>query len=364
MNVPRVEYMYWAKTSPRVKYDLSSSGVPDVAPEEYGARPGDLSAGELGPYGHPELIQLVAERYGVAEDNVVLVPGTSTGVYLALSTSIERRDTVLVESPAYDLLFRSAQFFGAEFEFVPRLDDEGYAPDLDAVERGLRNGSRAVLLSDLHNPSGRALGENIRKDLVELTARHDAYLIIDEVYGDYAHVNCGRPLRTAASLAPHVITTSSLTKVYGLGGLRTGWLLAEPSVADRARNVMDHLSVNNSAPGMNLAIRAFRNMDRLVARTHGRYERGWPVVRQWLADRPDVSCTGNDGATFVFLNLGPEVETQRILDLALSRYETKFVPGRFFDRPHHLRLGFCLPPDDLREALSRLGECIDEVGRR
>jgi len=363
MKVPRVEYMYWAKTVPRVTYNLAGSGAPNAAPEEYGAEPQDLSAEELGPYGHPQLVAALAARYGVGESSLVLVPGASMGNYLALVAALEPGDTVLLEAPNYECLPRAVELFGGRVELFERHPSQRWAPDLTTIEDGLRRGARAVLISNLHNPSGLRLEDRDLNALLDLTDRHGATLIIDEVYLDYLHVNKGAKLHTAASLGPHLITTNSLTKVYGLGGLRAGWLMAAPETAERVCRAMDHLVVNNASPSMNLAIRALGHIKRLEARTRRLYQQGWPVTRQWLEARPDLSCPGNDGALFVFVNLGPGLDAQRLLDRLVQAHDTLVAPGRFFGRPDYVRVSFALPPEQLREALSRLGQAIDETRR-
>jgi aspartate/methionine/tyrosine aminotransferase len=361
MQVPRIEYMYWAKTRVRVKYDLAASGVPLACPEDYGARAEDLCAAERGPYGHPKLIEALALRYGVSEASVVPVPGASMGNYLALVAAVDRGDELLVERPNYECLPRAAEFFGAAVEWFDRIESRRWAPDLQQVEEGLRRGAGAVLLSNLHNPSGMRLKSDELVALADMTARAGASLIIDEVYLDYLHVNRGGAPSTAASLAPHIIATSSLTKVYGLGGLRAGWLIATPEAAERVRRAMDYLMVNNSSVSMNLAIRALENMSALEARTRRMYERGRPVVRSWLDACDDLRCWGDDGAVFVLVDLGAGVDDWRLTERLIERYDVAVVPGTFFGCPGHIRVSFTLPPDPLREALDRVRRAIDEA---
>jgi aspartate/methionine/tyrosine aminotransferase len=194
-----------------------------------------------------------------------------------------------------------------------------------------------------------------------MTDRAGAWLIIDEVYLDYMHANRGGELRTAASLGPHVIATSSLTKVYGLGGLRAGWLMSSPEITERVRDAMDHMMVNNASPSMNLAIRALENADRLCDRTRRIYETGRPIVERWLRSRPDLTCAGDDGAVFVFITLPDGVDDRHVLELLVSKYDTVVVPGSFFGAPGHIRVSFILPESDQTEALDRLGRAIDQA---
>ena len=364
MIVPRVEYMYWAKTAPAATYNLAMSGMPHVPPDEYGARPEDLNGGKHHPYGDPRLIEAIAERYGVDPAGVVLLPGTSLANFVALAANLERGATVLVETPVYDCIPRTVEFFGCQTRHVERRAGDRFQPDLQQVEDGLQDGAAAVFLTDLHNPSGLRLTDDTLRELADLTARHGAALIIDEVYRDALHICGGEPLRTAASLAPHVTTTNSLTKVYGLGRLRAGWLIAEPQVAERARNAGDCLMVVNPSPTMNLAVRAFANVARLEERSRNIHARGWAVVRDWLAGHPDITCPGNEGTIFVWLNLSERIDARRLVERLVEKYDTLVVPGHFFGCPHHVRLGFGREPELVREGLDRLDKALADCRRQ
>ncbi len=361
MNIPRIEYMYWAKNRPAATYNLAVSGVPDVVPEDYGAQPEDLGNGVRGPYGDPRLIEAIAARYSVDPAGVVPLPGTSMANFVAVAANIERGDTVLVELPTYECLPRAVEFFGGCVRTFDRREDARYAPDLQQVEVGLRAGARAVMVSDLHNPSGLRLSESDRQALVNLTLRYGAALIIDEVYLDAAYLAGRAPLHTAATLGPHITVTNSLTKVYGLGPVRAGWLIGSPQVAERARNACDYLMVNNASTSMNLGARALSNIARLEQRSRKIHAAAWPILHEWLERRPHLRCTGNDGAVFVLIRLPDGLNAAPFVDHLVRWHDTLVVPGSFFQLPGHIRLGFAVEPELLREGLSRFDAAVSEL---
>jgi aspartate/methionine/tyrosine aminotransferase len=256
---------------------------------------------------------------------------------------------------------RAVEFLGGRVRYFDRRESERFAPDLQQIEDGLRAGVRAVFLSDLHNPSGLRLGDDVRRSLVKLTGRHGASLIVDEVYLDAAYLAGRAPLQTAATLAPDVTVTNSLTKVYGLGPVRAGWLVGSPQVAERARNACDYLMVNNASPAMNLGLRALSNIARLEQRSRDVYTRAWPIVHEWLERRPHLFCPGNDGAVFVLIRLPDGLGAAPFVDHLVRRHDTLVVPGGFFQLPGHVRLGFAVEPALLREGLRRIDAALCEL---
>lgn len=363
MGVREVEFLKWAKLHRRCRFEMAGSGMLAPRPEDFDAQTASLPLEEHGRYGRPALIQAIAHRYGEPPERVLPVAGTSTANFMALACAANPGDRVLIEQPAYEPLPRVAEFLHLQPVPLRRPAGNRFIPDVDSVSGGLAGGARAVVISNLHNPSGLCCPQDVLHTIAELCGRRHATLIVDEVYLDFAHVNRGCARSTAANLGDHVIATSSLTKVYGLGSLRAGWLLANPETIEQARRVMDHIMVVNAAPAEALAVQALRAIDRLAERTRRLYYANYPVLRDWLASRDDLISYGNDGALFEFVGVAGVADTRPLCELLAKQYETQIVPGHFFGAPDHVRIGFALENDALKEGLSRLSEGLDRFRR-
>jgi aspartate/methionine/tyrosine aminotransferase len=237
----------------------------------------------------------------------------------------------------------------------------GFEVSLEEIKAGLKRGARAVALTNLHNPSGQLLSQGEVKRIAAACADAGATLIVDEVYLDSTHIVGNGPLWTAANLADNVIASSSLTKVYGLGGLRIGWLLVPPSLVERVRRIMDLLSVVNSAPSSSLAILAFSRMAGLEERFRKFHQEGQPVFRRWIAEQSLLSGYPNHGALFECVRLPEGVTSTALNELLVTEYDTQVVPGHFFDLDDHVRISLNLPPADLAEGLSRISRAVGEL---
>ncbi len=356
-----MDYLRWAKLHQKVRYEMTVSGVPSVRHDEWAADQATVSLDVEGPYGNPTLIKLLADRYGVGPERILPVPGASSGNFIALGAAAQRGGTVMLENPIYEPIERVASFLALTVLPLERTPVDGFDVSVSAVESGLGNGANVVVLTNLHNPSGRLLPQDAVTQLAELCARYDATLIIDEVYLDSTYLNCGAPLWTAAQLADNVITVNSLTKVYGFSGLRAGWLFLPEGLMERAQAVMDLLSVDNAAPAASLAVHALQQIERWEERFRGYYREGRPIFEAWLAEEPMVTAHDNYGAIFECLRLPVGVHAGRFNDRLVAEYDTQVVPGTFFDMDDHIRLSTTLPAPDLKEALVRVSACLRDV---
>src|SRR5581483_11316090 len=150
--------------------------------------------------------------------------GTSFANFLAMATILNPGDEVLIENPHYGLLSDTVQYIGAEVRLFPRLAEEGYGVNPARVREAMSPRTKLIVLTNLHNPSSVLTPDATLREVVELARSVGARVLVDEVYLDAVYENTPR---TSFHLGPEVVVTNSLTKVYGVSGLRCGWILAE-----------------------------------------------------------------------------------------------------------------------------------------
>jgi len=351
------EYMEWAKLRSQARFSLASSGMPDVPMTELPVRLEELELTAPGQYGYPPLQERLARRLGVAVDCVVAAAGTSMANYLALDALLEPGDEALIEEPSYELLVRAAEHLGARIVRFPRRHEHGFRLDPAEVERALTPATRLIVLTNLHNPSSALTEESALREIQLLARRVGARVLVDEVYLETLYDV--RPWRSAFRLGPEFVTTGSLTKAYGLSGLRCGWILAEPDLARRIWRLNDLFGVNAAHPAERLSVVALDNLDRIARRARALLEANRRLLHGFLDARRDLACGRPEFGTVVF----PRLEHGAVDALCrrlLERYETSVVPGRFFGRPEHFRVGISVPTEMLAEGLERLAKALDE----
>lgn len=362
MSVPRVmrsEYMEWAKTRQAERYTLAFSGIKGMTLAELGASLDDVELDGVDRYGHPPLIEALAKKSGVPASHVLLATGTSGANHLAFATLLAAGDEVAMETPVYEPMERLARHLGASVRFFPRRRENGFRVDPDDVAAAVNSRTRAVVTSNLHNPAPVAIDESTMRAIGAIADRVGAKVIVDEAYLDAAFEQAPP---SAGRLGDAFVVTTSLTKVFGLSGLRAGWIVAKPELALRMRHLKNLFGVNEAHPAERLAIVALGKSDAILARARAILDANRSTWDSFLGGRDDLEADRATIGTTAF----PRVLTgdaDRLCELLRERYETSLVPGRFFGAPEHVRLGLCGDPATFPEGLARLGRALDDVRR-
>lgn len=350
------DYMHWAKHQPPVRYRLSTSEVPHVRLDRLPLTLGDL---DLDGASHPRyrpLRQAIAARYNVDADMVVAADGCSMANFLAMAALIAPGDHVLVEQPVYEPLLSAAHFLQARIGRIERRAENGFQLDLSAVEAALTDDTRLIVLTNLHNPSGVLLGEDVLRAVGAMASARGARVLIDEVYLDAAVP----PRRSAIHLGPAFVCTNSLTKVYGLSGLRCGWILAEPDLAMRMVRLNDLFGVNQAHQGERLGCFAFEHLDAVIGDNPALLARNRAAFDRFVEGRTDLECHPAIHGITAFPRWAGG-DTVRLDDHLRAHYDTGIVPGGWFEAPDYFRVGFGLSGADFDEGLKRLGAALADL---
>ena len=362
MNGSRVVgsvYMDWAKRNQVAPHTLAVSGIMGLRWDELGATEADLELDGRVGYGNAALLEAYAARSRVAPERVVLAAGTSGANHLALAAILVDGGEVALESPVYEPLESLVRYLGATVRSFQRRHENGFRIDPDDVARAVTPRTRAIVLSNLHNPSSALVDEATLRALGGIADRVGAKVVADEVYLDAAF-EAAPP--SGATLGDAFVVTTSLTKVFGLGGLRAGWIVAEPALAERMWALKNLFGVNEAHPAERLALVALRRSEEILARTRRILDANRKVWHAFLAGRDDLEALPLQFGTTSF----PRVtggSADRLCDILRQRYETSLVPGRFFGAEAHVRVGLCGDPGRFPAAVERLGAALDELKR-
>jgi hypothetical protein len=358
-------YMRWAKTRPRVTYDLASSGLLPVTTEELLGSVAAKDAFQIsGPNdeGFVPLREAIGRRYQVRVDEVAIAPGASGANFLAVLALAGPGDDVLVESPAYDPLLAVVRVAGANVMRFARQWETGFALDPDAVAHAMTPRTRLIILSNAHNPSGALAPAETLRQIGDLASVAGALVLVDEVYAE-ARIDDDLAAPPAARLGESFITTSSLTKAYGLAGLRCGWVLAAPAVAERIRVARDVVDGSGPFVAERLALTAFEHIDRLRARARAILDENLHTLRAMAASHPRLEWLEPHAGTTAFPRVRGVEDTSALVDRLIREHDTIVVPGRFFQAPQHIRIAFGGEPAIVRTAVERLAIALQTLER-
>ncbi len=350
------DYMHWFKLQAPVRFSLSSSEVPHFRLDSLPLTIADL---DLDGASHPRyapLRQAIAGRHGVTPEQVVTANGTSMANFLAMAALIAPGDEVIFERPAYEPMLSTARFLGADIKRVERLPDCDFAVDLDQLRGLVTARTRLIVVTNLHNPTGALTSEQELTEIGRIAADVGAHVLVDEVYLDSA----APPRPTSALLGPQFIVTSSLTKVYGLSGLRCGWILATPELAERIWRLNDLFGVNRPHQSEMLSCFALSHLDEVTAGTADRLATNRSIFNDFAASRDDIECMKAEHGITVFPRWTGG-DTEPLNALLRSKYAASIVPGRWFEYPDRFRAGLGGDTEMLKQGLSRLASALDEL---
>jgi hypothetical protein len=342
--------MHWAKTQSRARFNLATSGVGSFPLAELPRQP-VLEINGDSTYGYAPLQQAIARKCGVDPDCVVAAAGTSMANHLAMAALIEPGDELLIEHPAYELLVSAALFLGAQVKRFARVEESGFALDPAAIRGGLTAKTKLIVVTNLHNPSSVLTPDAVLREIGDLALSVGAHVLVDEVYLDAVYEDTPR---TAFQLGPEFIVTNSLTKVYGLSGLRCGWILAQPDLARAMWRLNDLFGSIPAHAAELLSVAAFEQLDFIRERARKVVEADRALLGGFLARQPAVSAPRTAWGTTAFLRL-PGADVDQLLARLRSDYETTAVPGRFFEMPDHFRIGMGVNTEMFGEGLRRVG---------
>ncbi len=353
-------YTHAAKLAPPIRFDLRSSAVHPVSLAELPIRPADLELGPQDSYGSPLLIERLALRAGVSAECIVPTIGTSLANHLALSALFDPGDEVLIEEPTYDPLLHTARLLGATVRRFPRRAENNFAIDPEDVRRAITSRTRVIALCNLHNPTSAAVDDPTLRAIGEAAATAGARVLVDEVYREAIW---GAASRHALSLGDNFVVTTSLTKAYGLGSLRCGWILAEPVLASRMRKMQDLFGSNAPHIAEQLSAVALSSIDRLEARARLSLDANRAAAAEILSPCSNLELTiPPHGTTLAPRLLSGAVEP--FCELLRTKYEVGVVPGFHFEMPHHFRIGLGGPPDLTRTSLHRLARALNDLAKQ
>jgi aspartate/methionine/tyrosine aminotransferase len=347
--------MEWAKTRPAARFDLAIS---NVLAASIGDLPGAADALGLtgrNDNGYAPLLEAIAARYGVSPAQVTTAQGCSGANFLVYAALLEPGDDVLIEEPGYDPLLGAPRLVGANVVRFRREFADGFAIDPSRIGAAMTPRTRLIVITTPHNPTGAVADPAAIREVGAIAASQGAHVLVDEVYLD----TVGASPVAAATYGEPFISTSSLTKSYGLAGLRCGWILSSEAIAARLRRARDVVDGTGSIVAERLGVLAFQHLDALHARARRILDTNRPLALEVLRRRSELELVEPAGGTVVFPRLKEVDDTSGFAERLLQEHDTAIVPGRFFQAPQHFRLGFSGHTEALRQGLTRLESALD-----
>ena len=352
--------MQWAKTNREAKFNLATSGVIHYPLKDLGISIEELEISGPTFYGYEPLQQALAGKCGVEPDCVAAAIGTSMANHLVMSALLEPGDDILIEQPTYEPLLAVARYLRANIKRFRREFDAAFQIDPELIRKQITPKTKLIVITNFHNPSGVRTTNEILKEVGGIAKEAGAKVLVDEVYLECLFPESGTPY-SAFHLGDEFITTSSLTKAYGLSGLRCGWILAEPELIRRIWHINDLFSATPPHTAELLSVVALRKLPEIAQRSKQLLDTN-RVLLQKLVDSVNyfLETVVPEYGTIVFPRL-KSGNTETFITRLRESYETSVVPGSFFEMPDHFRLGIGNATDNVSGGLENLKKAIERL---
>ncbi|BAM03087.1 aminotransferase class I/II-fold pyridoxal phosphate-dependent enzyme [Phycisphaera mikurensis] len=351
-----------------VDYNLSESGSHPISLRELVGDDPELLETLLDTrldYTHANGLRSLRENVsrlypGSSADDVLITVGTVEANYNAIHSVCEPGDEIVVMMPNYLQAWGSAVNLGLDVKTFPLVEERGWAPDLDALRETVSPRTKMIAVCNPNNPTGRILTEEEMETIVEIADGVGAWLLADEVYrgaervrDDYAPTFFGR--------YDKVLATGSLSKAYGLPGLRLGWVLGPQAMLDEIWARHEYTTISASMISNKLAAFALSPevRPRIIERTRGFVRRGFPVLQQWVAEQGDtLRLTEPDAAAVAFCKYHHGIGSVELCERIREEQSVLLVPGAHFNAEGFVRISYGLPEEYLRAGLDRVATVL------
>jgi aspartate/methionine/tyrosine aminotransferase len=340
-----------------IDYDIGESGVKYLSFDDVGLSLTNVQLRYGYHVGNPNLRTIIAEQYdGFGADRIAVTTGSSEANFAVISALVNEEAHMVVEFPNYPSLYEVPKSLGLHHDRFLLTFEEGFEPNIARLESLLKKNTKLVTLTHPNNPTGSVISEKRLREIIELVESHDAYLLHDETYRE---LSFEKPPPPAAVLSDHAISMTTLSKSYGLPGIRIGWIAGPKRIIESVRAVREQITICNSALGEAIAVHVLMQREKILSDVRSRVKRNFETLRGWMANQDLLDWVEPSGGVVAFPRLKRGVTTD-ICRLLVSKYRTFTIPGYGFEMPEHLRIGFGGEANELIEGLKRLKLAMEE----
>jgi aspartate/methionine/tyrosine aminotransferase len=314
--------------------------------------------------GTPELRETIASLYpGASADQVLVTIGAAEANYLAITTFLEPGDEVVIVLPNYQQVWGVAKNRGCRVKEVFLDVDNDWALDTNALDAAVTADTKMICVVNPNNPTGRIMSEAEMDAVVAAAERSGAWLLADEVYRGAERE---RDEETPSFFGRYgkVLAQGSMSKAYGLPGLRVGWTVGPAEAVASMWRRHEYTTISLSMLSDHLTTTALSPAVRpqILARTKLLLKGGYGLLGEWLGEQDGV-FTGRppDAAAITFLKYDLPIGSVEWMEKLRDESSVLIVPGDHFGLEHHIRLSFAVPEPELVEGLARISESVKEL---
>ena len=333
----------------RIRYNLTESSVRDRSLADLGIELRDLLLFYGDHVGNESFRDLVTEAAGgaaggVSRDDVLVTAGAAQALFIIATTLLDKGDHLVVVRPNYATNIETPRAIEADISFLDLTFEDGFRIDPEKLMALVTPRTKYVSVTVPHNPTGVMMDEADLRSLVGRVESADCRLLVDETYRE---MSFGELLPVAATLSERAISVSSLSKTYGIPGIRTGWLVCrDKELMATFLAAKEQIGICGSVVDEEIAARAFAQREAWLAELRPFIARRFSVVRDWIAGEEFMEWVEPGGGVVCFPRIKPEapVDVDEFYRVLGDVHGTFVGPGHWFEQDRrHMRIGYAWP---------------------
>lgn len=344
-----------------VKYNLTESSVSDAIIDDLKI---DLQGTVLGygdHVGYKPLRKNIATDFNVTENDVLVTAGASSALFIIHTSILTAADQLLVMHPNYGTNIETPRAIGTTVDFISLKFENNFRPDFEEIKKQITKQTKIISITNPHNPTGVCLTLNELQEFVMLAKKNKCYLLVDETYRELTH---GEKLPVAATLGDHVISVSSLSKAYGLPGIRIGWIITRNKALQNVfLAAKEQIFICNSLLDETVAHHFMRNKMAHQQRIKKHTEKNFSILKNWINAETRMQWIEPTGGVVSFPRIKKEVKIniEKFYQTLNLTHKTFVGPGHWFEMDkRYMRIGYGWPTSaDLKQGLANITLAMD-----
>jgi aspartate/methionine/tyrosine aminotransferase len=327
-----------------IKYNLAESSVTDLRFSSLGLDLENLVLAYGDHRGKLELRQALATEANLSPNDVLLTPGAAAALFIIHSSLLSPGSRILVMRPNYATNLETPKAIGAQIDYLDLHFEDGFKLDLNKLERQITPETKLVSLTNPHNPTGTVMTRANLGNVIDIVEASNAYLLFDETYRD---MNFSSIAPLAASLSKRAISVSSLSKSYGLPGIRMGWLIcSDKNLQEKFLAAKEQILIGNSVLDEEVAYQVFLKRETILEPTRATIKHNFAILKSWMLEQQHLTWVEPSGGVVCFPRIADSIDVKKFYK-TLEASGTFVGPGHWFEQrervttpDQHFRLGY------------------------
>lgn len=362
MPLERMEIETWFDKYQYAKYNIGESGVEYQTFKNLPVNIDEVSLRYTPHLGTDELRKSIATYYQsskITANNVGVTNGAAEAIFCLIASWTSRNEDILIELPNYPSYRYIANTLDRKFNLYQLNYAEAFKPNLEQIKQQVTKNTKLICLTHPNNPTGSMISMEEYQELIDFVEDRKIYLVMDETYRDLTY---GEPLPPVSTLSEYGISISTMSKVFGVPGIRIGWMVTQNlDILSQLLKMREQTTICNSSINEAIASQLFDQRESYLPSIRSKVQENLTIVNEWIENQDHLEMINPEGGVTCFPRLKSLKSSAPISDRLVQKYSTFVVPGYTFKMPEHFRIGFGGDSMELQRGLENLSKVLDEM---